>query len=133
MVHKLLGFKDFSQSLGMLTSTTNAAKSTQNCAKLPKFAKFYPKTIILRNFEMSPKIEILVFLKNKSFMCRGSTRVCIHYLDFQYNNFSCLFYCQKTAFVCEFQHIPLRKMIFFSMFHTSCEYEILWTCTSLTY
>jgi hypothetical protein len=24
-----------------------------------------------------------------------------------------LFYCQRTAFVCEFQHTPLRKMIFF--------------------
>jgi hypothetical protein len=37
----------------------------------------------------------------------------------------CLFYCQKTAFVCEFQHTPLWKMIFSSMFHTSCGYEIL--------
>jgi hypothetical protein len=43
--------------------------------------------------------------------------------------FICLFYCQKTAFVCEFQHTPLRKMIFFSMFHNSCGYEILGTCT----
>jgi hypothetical protein len=24
---------------------------------------------------------------------------------------------------------PLQKMIFFSMFHTSCGYEILGTCT----
>jgi hypothetical protein len=45
--------------------------------------------------------------------------------------FICLFYCQKTAFVCEFQHTPLRKLIFFSMFHTSCGYEILGTCNSL--
>jgi hypothetical protein len=41
----------------------------------------------------------------------------------------CLFYCQRTAFVCEFQHTPLRKMIFFSMLHTSRGYEILGTCT----
>jgi hypothetical protein len=27
--------------------------------------------------------------------------------------FICYFYCQETAFVCEFQHTPLRKMIFF--------------------
>jgi hypothetical protein len=40
-----------------------------------------------------------------------------------------LFYCQKMAFVYEFQHTPLREMIFFSMFHTSCGYEILGTCT----
>ena len=26
----------------------------------------------------------------------------------------CLFQCQKTAFVCEFQHTPLCKMTFFS-------------------
>ena len=26
--------------------------------------------------------------------------------------FICYFYCQKTAFVCEFQHTPLRKIIF---------------------
>jgi hypothetical protein len=41
----------------------------------------------------------------------------------------CLFYCQKTAFLCEFQHTPLQKMIFSSMFHTSCGYEILRICT----
>jgi hypothetical protein len=46
--------------------------------------------------------------------------------------FICYFYCQKKAFVCEFQHTPLRKMIFFSMFHTSFGYEILRTCTELT-
>jgi hypothetical protein len=44
----------------------------------------------------------------------------------------CRFYCQKTAFVCEFQHTPLRKMIFSSMFHTSSGYEILRICTLLT-
>jgi hypothetical protein len=43
--------------------------------------------------------------------------------------FICLFYCQKMVFVCEFQHTPLRKIIFFSMFHTSRGYEILGTCT----
>jgi hypothetical protein len=65
-------------------------------------------------------------------MCRRSNRVCVHHLNFQYNNFYiCLFYCQKMAFVCEF-HTPLQKMIFFSMFHTSCGYEILGTCTQLT-
>jgi hypothetical protein len=34
--------------------------------------------------------------------------------------FLCLFYCQKTAFVCEFQHTPLCKMMFFSRFHVLC-------------
>jgi hypothetical protein len=51
----------------MLSATVNAAKSAQNYPKLPKFAKICPKTISLRNFEMPPKIEVLVFLKNKNF------------------------------------------------------------------
>jgi hypothetical protein len=38
--------------------------------------------------------------------------------EFSIQEFSiCYFDCQKTAFVCEFQHTPLPKMIFFSMFH----------------
>jgi hypothetical protein len=41
----------------MLSATANAAK----------FAEICPKTISLRNFEMPPKIEILVFFKNKNF------------------------------------------------------------------
>jgi hypothetical protein len=47
----------------------------------------------------------------------------------QSKKFSYAIFIVKTAFVCEFQHTPLRKMIFFSMFHTSCGYEILRTCT----
>jgi hypothetical protein len=31
--------------------------------------------------------------------------------------FLCLFYCLRTAFECEFQHIDLCKIIFFSMIH----------------
>jgi hypothetical protein len=51
----------------MMSAIVNAAEFAQNYAKLPKFAKIYPKTISLRNFEMPPKIEILVFFKNKNF------------------------------------------------------------------
>jgi hypothetical protein len=51
----------------MLSAIANEAKSTQICPKLPKFAKICPKTISLRNFEMPPKIEILVFFKNRNF------------------------------------------------------------------
>jgi hypothetical protein len=60
MVEKLLGFEDFSPSSGMLSATVNAANSAQNCPKLPKSAQRW-------NFEIPPKIEILVFLKNKNF------------------------------------------------------------------
>jgi hypothetical protein len=38
--------------------------------------------------------------------------------------FICYFYCQKTAFVCEFQHTPLWKLILFSRFYTLCGHEI---------
>jgi hypothetical protein len=41
----------------------------------------------------------------------------------------CLFFVKEQLFVCKFQHTPLQKMIFFSMFHTSCRDEILGTCT----
>jgi hypothetical protein len=44
----------------MLSATTNAAKSTQNYPKLPQSAQ-------KRNIEIPPKIEILVFFKNKNF------------------------------------------------------------------
>jgi hypothetical protein len=50
----------------MLSATINAPEFTQICPKLPKFAKICPKIINLRNFEMPPKIEILVFLKNEN-------------------------------------------------------------------
>jgi hypothetical protein len=44
----------------MLLATANAAKSAQNCQNLPKSA-------YRQNFEIPPKIEILVFFKNKIF------------------------------------------------------------------
>jgi hypothetical protein len=47
----------------MLLATVNATESAQFCPKVPKFAKIHPKTISLRDFEMPPKIEILVFFK----------------------------------------------------------------------
>jgi hypothetical protein len=47
----------------MLSATTIAAESTQNCPKLPNFVKICPKTTSLRNFEIPPKIEILAFSK----------------------------------------------------------------------
>jgi hypothetical protein len=43
--------------------------------------------------------------------------------------FHMLFLLSKTAFVCEFQHTPLWKLMIFSRFHISCGHEILWTCT----
>jgi hypothetical protein len=105
----------------------NLPKSDQNCPKLPKFAKICPKIISLKNFDMPPKIEILGFFKIKISMCRGGTRACFYHSNFQSKNF--LYFGQKTAFVYEFQHTPLWKLMIFSRFHTSYGHEILWTCT----
>jgi hypothetical protein len=44
----------------MPSATANATKSSQNCPKLPKSAQ-------KQNFGIPPEIEILVFLKNKTF------------------------------------------------------------------
>jgi hypothetical protein len=49
----------------MLSTIANAAKSTQNYLKLPKTTKICPKIISSRNFEIPPKIEILVYFKKK--------------------------------------------------------------------
>jgi hypothetical protein len=53
-VNELKGFKDFNLALGMLLATLNAADSAQNCQNLPNSTQ-------RGNFEMPPKIEILVF------------------------------------------------------------------------
>jgi hypothetical protein len=52
----LWGFEDFSLASGMLSATINATNSAQNL----------PKTAQRRSFEILPKIEILVFFKNKN-------------------------------------------------------------------
>jgi hypothetical protein len=46
----------------MLSATVNATNFAQICPKLPKFAKYAQR----QNVEISPKNEILVFLKNKN-------------------------------------------------------------------
>jgi hypothetical protein len=48
-----------------------------------------------QNFEISPKIEILVFSKKKKIMCRGGTRACFRRLDFQSKNVLFIFSIAK--------------------------------------
>jgi hypothetical protein len=43
-----------------------AAEFAQNSPELPNFVKICPKTISLRNFEIPPKIEILISFKKKN-------------------------------------------------------------------
>jgi hypothetical protein len=67
----------------MLSTIANVAKSAQIC----------PKMISLRNFEIPPKIEILVFFEGKNKpMCRGGTKAYVHHFHFQYNNLSYAFF-----------------------------------------
>jgi hypothetical protein len=61
MVENLWSFEDFSPSSGMFLVTMNAAKSAQNCQNVPKCAQ-------RQNFEIPPKIEILVFFKKKKIL-----------------------------------------------------------------
>jgi hypothetical protein len=49
-------FFSFLSNEGMLSATTIATESAQNCPKLPNFVKICPKTISLRNFEKPQKL-----------------------------------------------------------------------------
>jgi hypothetical protein len=56
-LQRLWHFLFFLSNEGMLSAIAIAAESAP---KLPNFVKIYPKTISLRNFEIQPKIEILI-------------------------------------------------------------------------
>ena len=91
--------------------------------KIAKFAKIYPKTISLRNSKYCQKLRFY-------FAHRGGSKACAHHLDFQYNNLLYAFFIatKKLPLYVNFSIPPCEKLIFFSMFHISCGYEILYTC-----
>jgi hypothetical protein len=62
---KSYDFFFFLSNEGMLSATAVAIESTQNSPKLPNFIKIYPKAISLRNFEIPPKFEIIIFFRKK--------------------------------------------------------------------
>jgi hypothetical protein len=76
--------------LGILSATP----MQQN---LPKFSKIYPKTITVKNFEIPPKFEILVFFQKK---------------------YSAFFIVQKQSLYVNF-NISLHAKTIFSWFHIS--------------
>jgi hypothetical protein len=78
-------FKGLSNE-GMLSSTAIAVEFAQNCPKLSNFVKICLKTISLRNFEIPPKMEILIFFQKNTLNVEDTPKACAHYLDFQYNN-----------------------------------------------
>jgi hypothetical protein len=92
----------------------NLPKSAQNYLKLPKTTKICPETISSRNFEIPPKIEILVFFKIKTSMCRGGTKAWAYHLDFQSKNFPCAFFnVKKWPFNVNFSTPLCAKWLFF--------------------
>jgi hypothetical protein len=120
---KVMGFLRFQPKLGMLSTIVNARIFAQTCPNLPK-------DISLEELWNATKIwGFHIFKIKKDLHIAKALKHVLTFWIFKKIILICLFYCQKTDFVCEFQHIPLLKMIFFSMFHTSYEYEILWTCT----
>jgi hypothetical protein len=91
---------------------------------------YVAKFVQRQNFEIPPKIEILIFFQNQKFLyVEEALKHVFAIWIFNPIIFHMLFLLSKTAFVCEFQHTPLCKMMFFSRFHTSHGYEILLTCT----
>jgi hypothetical protein len=81
----------------MLSAIAIVVEFAQNCPKLPNFVKICPKTISLTNFEIPPKIEILIFFKKKTHVCRGCTKAFSHRLDFQSTIFCMPFLLLKNG------------------------------------
>jgi hypothetical protein len=74
---------------------------------------------------MPPKFESFIFFKkNLKSAYSQSIKACTHHLNFQKNIFLYVLIIVRDSLLCEFQHTSLWKMIFFSMFHTFCEYEM---------
>jgi hypothetical protein len=71
--------------------SVNHYQCSKFCPKLPNLQKFAQR----RNFEIPPKIEILVFSKIIICTCREGTRACFHRLYFQSKNFIYVFFIVK--------------------------------------
>jgi hypothetical protein len=119
---KVMRFLRFQPKFGHAISHCLCSKI---CPKLPKFAKICPKTKLWN----TTKNRDFSFFQNQQFL--HVEEALEHVFTVRIFNpiiFYMLFYCQKSAFVCEFQHTPMCKMTFFSRFHMSRGYEILLTC-----
>jgi hypothetical protein len=91
----------------------NLPKSAQNCLKLPQTAKICPKRINSKNFEIHQKLRFWYFSTKKKLPCVGGIPKHVHTVwIFDIWIFHMPFLCQKTTFVCEFQHTPLYRMTF---------------------
>jgi hypothetical protein len=114
----------------MFSGIVNAAKFAQICSKLPKIAKISQNLSKDKTLKYHLKSRFQCFSKIEISTCRRGTRICFHHLGFSIQEFFiCYFYCEKTAFVCEFQHTPWWKIIFLPTLYNFGEHEILHTYT----
>jgi hypothetical protein len=106
---KVMRFLRFQFKLGHAVSDSQCSKI---CPKLPKFAQRW-------NFEIPPKIKILVFFKNKKFLC--VERALEHVpavLIFNRRNFHMLFLLSRNGLCMWILAYPLAKVDFFSQCST---------------
>jgi hypothetical protein len=90
----------------MLSATVNVAKSAQNCPKLPKTAQIW-------NFEIPPKIEILVLLKNKIVCVEEALEHVFTVWIFNPRIFHMLFLLSKNGLCMWISAYPLAENDFF--------------------
>jgi hypothetical protein len=81
---KVMRFLRFHPKFG---HTVTHCQCNRICPNLPTIAKIYPKKISTRNFEISPKVEILVFFQKENSINTGGTKAWAYRLDFQSKNF----------------------------------------------
>jgi hypothetical protein len=93
-----------------LSMQQNLPKSTQNCKKLPKSTQ---RQLAWGTLKCHQNLRFEFFLKIKSSMCRGSTRVYVHRLDVQYNISLYVFFLSKSGLCMWISAYPLAENDFF--------------------
>jgi hypothetical protein len=97
----------------MLSATVDAAKSAQNCPKLPKSAQICQNLPKDETLKFHQKSRFYYFSKIKICMCRGGTRACFHPSDFQSKNISyAIFLVKKRPSYVNFSIPPCGKGFF---------------------
>jgi hypothetical protein len=97
----------------MLSATVNAAESAQIC---PKSAQICQRQLGWKTLKCNQKLRFLCFSKIKKIMCRRSSRIYVHRLDFQYNNFYMSFLLSKNGLLyVNFSITPCKNDFFLNV------------------
>jgi hypothetical protein len=83
----------------MLLAIVNVAKFAQNCQNLPKFTQ---RQLVWGTLKCHQNWDFSVFQKWKFLCVEEAVEYVFTVWIFNTIIFLCPFYCQKTAFVCEF-------------------------------